>query len=45
MTRPSSLAMQRYSIEPRTRKLMNMLKDIGFCHLPEIFLINIENNY
>ena len=32
MTHSSSLAMQRYSIAPRTK---NMLKDMGFYYLLE----------
>ena len=38
MTRSLSLAMRRYSIEPRTRKYV---KGHGFYHLQE----NIKNNY
>ena len=38
MTHSTSLAMQRYSVEPRTK---NMSKDMDFCHLRE----NTENNY
>ena len=34
--------MARCSIEPRRE---NMLKDMEFYRLQEIFLTNIENNY
>ena len=42
MTGSSSKATHRYSIEPRVRKYV---KGYGFCHLREICLINMENNY
>ena len=27
------------------QRMKNMLKDMDFCHLQEIYLTNIENNY
>ena len=40
MTHSSSLATQHYFIEQE-----NMLKDMDFCHLQEIYLTSVENSY
>ena len=42
MTRSLSLAMHRYSIEPRQEKISN---DVDFCQFWKIYLTNMESNY